>query len=1201
MKFQRAHQSSSWSPKNSPQQQTSQFASRPFAIEPQQESGMPPTQEQIENEAFEQQKFEATGLEIKQKDGSITPQEQEHLGVLQAKMDGLLAQRVERASRFGHNFANIAINSPDSSELAPIQAKLTIGQPGDKYEQEADAVAHQVVNQINQPQSQTIQREEMVEEEERLQMQPQISTIQRQEILGEEENELQMKSDWGILQREAISGEDDELQMQPQISTIQREAMPTEEEELQMKPMVQRLSDGDEMAASPDLEASIQQAKGSGQPLSDTIRKPMEQAFGADFSGVKIHADAKSDELNQSIQAKAFTTGTDIFFRQGAYNPGSLGGQELIAHELTHVVQQSEGMVQGKQPQAMGQTLQADTSLVQSKVLQRMYQQRYKNNTHDLAQQITTINGSRIQREGLTIQVLSGNDTPTKVTEVKIVGRPPKLFTNAEGDHTTAWAVISHVVKRELMGLTLSKAWDVLQSLYSEAQNLPGVNRAKYLADVSNQRAIYNLDIAKQRAEDYNSMDKSAMSQSDLAHHLQGFINAYLLYRNAIPFSAVSGGGTGHRESDYMEWMRVANGDETREQAQKWVPDPLNKTSIREAAWGLLDTGGVKTISEQIRRYEAPGIAAYATSDLIVPLSPSENSQDYDDDALDIPDTESYERLLDLLTQHLLTIKAAFPKAYADGQLDSDDSFKYLFDNKKRTYKERVSEPDSLSDQGMNLPDVKTISKDYRSKKEEFEKKERAKRDQIPDEFKKRELFTQKSEVGVQITLDEDNNHIQEIMLVGRPPKTYGKAEGDHVTAYAVLEQLIKYNLEGRPMLFAWEWLKKRIEFDKVELPGYDRIKNLNDTIGSKAKTNYENAEKAIKELIATDPDAGTVFPKLQQLIQAYLHFRNAFPLSTVFNPRGSINHGERVAEVKGFEDALNTDKNQALKDYSIDHIRNYMWGFFDAAAVKRMMDETNSSKAAGIGGNSDTNNNRLLDTLQQHLVTVETAFPTAFRVVNFDSKDSITKFLQAKPLSRSASDADNIYKSLANFEVKRKSVYPQKAELLVEDKIDEIKVTAADYGINCNVDLVRNYVQQQLTVRGYGSVDSTTIPSRTKYQEFLDKMDEIRPTIYAPLIAGDILSQKLDEIVNYARTQGLIINADEVLVLLSEAHVNLTDPCTVTNTYLLENYYPEIHNVTVAVYQPVIEGEKELRAKRKRSFDVAWKPKFPASKKRFS
>ena len=72
----------------------------------------------------------------------------------------------------------------------------------------------------------------------------------------------------------------------------------------------------------------------------------MEQAFGADFGGVKVHTDSRSDQLNQSIQARAFTTGQDVFFRQGEYNPGSRGGQELLAHELTHVVQQNGGTVQ---------------------------------------------------------------------------------------------------------------------------------------------------------------------------------------------------------------------------------------------------------------------------------------------------------------------------------------------------------------------------------------------------------------------------------------------------------------------------------------------------------------------------------------------------------------------------------------------------------------------------------------------------------------------------------------------------------------------------------------------------------------------------------------------------------------------------------------------------------------------------------------
>jgi hypothetical protein len=98
---------------------------------------------------------------------------------------------------------------------------------------------------------------------------------------------------------------------------------------------------------SPDLESSIQRARGGGQPLSENLRAPMEQAFGADFSGVKVHTSSEWDQLNRSIGAKAFTTGQDLFFGQGQYNPGSSSGKELVAHELTHVVQQS-GQVQRK-------------------------------------------------------------------------------------------------------------------------------------------------------------------------------------------------------------------------------------------------------------------------------------------------------------------------------------------------------------------------------------------------------------------------------------------------------------------------------------------------------------------------------------------------------------------------------------------------------------------------------------------------------------------------------------------------------------------------------------------------------------------------------------------------------------------------------------------------------------------------------------
>jgi len=90
-----------------------------------------------------------------------------------------------------------------------------------------------------------------------------------------------------------------------------------------------------------DVERSIDGARGSGQTMDRFTLDRMESSFGADFSGVRIHTDARADDLSQSLAARAFTTGQDVFFRQGEYDPGSTAGRELLAHELTHVVQQN--------------------------------------------------------------------------------------------------------------------------------------------------------------------------------------------------------------------------------------------------------------------------------------------------------------------------------------------------------------------------------------------------------------------------------------------------------------------------------------------------------------------------------------------------------------------------------------------------------------------------------------------------------------------------------------------------------------------------------------------------------------------------------------------------------------------------------------------------------------------------------------------
>lgn len=96
--------------------------------------------------------------------------------------------------------------------------------------------------------------------------------------------------------------------------------------------------------------SAINQQRGSGHGLDDGMAAKAGATMGQDFSGVKVHTDSQADQLSQQLGAKAFTTGNDIFFRSGEYNPASSDGQTLIAHELTHVVQQgaSAPSVQGK-------------------------------------------------------------------------------------------------------------------------------------------------------------------------------------------------------------------------------------------------------------------------------------------------------------------------------------------------------------------------------------------------------------------------------------------------------------------------------------------------------------------------------------------------------------------------------------------------------------------------------------------------------------------------------------------------------------------------------------------------------------------------------------------------------------------------------------------------------------------------------------
>lgn len=184
---------------------------------------------------------------------------------------------------------------------ASIQTRLQVNQAGDKYEQEADRVADQVVNSVSTQQP----------------------AIQRKCAACEKEESVQKKP---ILQKM----EEEEVRSKAQL---------TREEDIQTKKNSQSSE-----SVSGDVQTKIEQSKGAGSPLSSSTRSFMESRIGADFSNVKIHNDSNAHILSTKLNAQAFAVGNNVFFNKGKYNPESQSGKHLLAHELTHTVQQGSSI-----------------------------------------------------------------------------------------------------------------------------------------------------------------------------------------------------------------------------------------------------------------------------------------------------------------------------------------------------------------------------------------------------------------------------------------------------------------------------------------------------------------------------------------------------------------------------------------------------------------------------------------------------------------------------------------------------------------------------------------------------------------------------------------------------------------------------------------------------------------------------------------
>lgn len=122
---------------------------------------------------------------------------------------------------------------------------------------------------------------------------------------------------------------------------------------------------GGDAIANPTFVNQIRNNQGKGRPIEAGTRSFMEGRFGANFGKVRIHADENAAQLNQQINAQAFTLGQDIYFNRGRYRPNSLAGKKLLAHELTHTLQQPQNTIRKQESNSSNRsTANQTTSLI---------------------------------------------------------------------------------------------------------------------------------------------------------------------------------------------------------------------------------------------------------------------------------------------------------------------------------------------------------------------------------------------------------------------------------------------------------------------------------------------------------------------------------------------------------------------------------------------------------------------------------------------------------------------------------------------------------------------------------------------------------------------------------------------------------------------------------------------------------------------
>ncbi|KRV50203.1 hypothetical protein AQ490_13850 [Wenjunlia vitaminophila] len=440
---------------------------------------------------------------------------------------------------------------------------------------------------------------------------------------------------------------------------------------------LQRARAADEPPGTPRPDAGVHDVlRSPGRPLDPRLRGEMESRLGADFSDVTVHTGTAARSSAREIGARAYTSGDHVVLGEGGSDPHTL------AHELVHVIQQRRGPVAGADTGTglrlsdPGDRFEREAERVARAALAPAVPSPVLADTAVSRATRPAGHAAPVQRRVRAQVIARDEGGEVRVEDLVTAGRPDSPHPGGtEGDHTTAFVVLTQAVKRAITGKDAVSAGAEIRRLHQEARKLPGAGLVGNLPRDGKHRRLLD-EASAELAELDGELDRGADGGWDMVR-LQSLISAYLQYRGLLPLSTLNtkstkqgtfGKGTGesHRTAGLS---RYANGEDVAEE------------ELRDEVLALMDHKGIV-------RFAAEEDAGKAAT-----MAPGTRG-----------DESSEARLDTIVRQHVDSVEHAYPGVVEAAWGSSDEAVNALVGELRRRTQERAEdEVDDAREQIIRL------------------------------------------------------------------------------------------------------------------------------------------------------------------------------------------------------------------------------------------------------------------------------------------------------------------------------------------------------------------------------------------------------------------------------------------------------------------------------------------------------------------